>query len=217
VSEESPGGAFRTCYLRCPSRKPRLAGRQAARFPPHPATPTPSIWSAISSTDGRWKSSWHCRNRTMISCRDAGKARKGAKVIYIPAITTIPAQLLRHAFRRHRRGRERVHTGVDGKALSRHSRDIFDLVVQTRAGSPISATRPMTRESRMNRFVNFSAAVRRAYWFAVAMAKQKVKNAVIISARSGCAGRRSAASWRRWRDLGHIHYAVIATTMASAT
>jgi len=141
VSEESRSGAFALCLSPMSISEPAARRRQAADFlRTHDAD---TIYLVGDIVDG-WalKSSWHWPHRTMISCRDAAEsAEKGPRSSTSPQSRRVPAQLLRHAFRRHRRGENAVHYRLRRQALSRHSRHIFDLVVQNAAGSPISATK----------------------------------------------------------------------------
>jgi len=92
-----------------------------------------------------------------------------------------------------------IHTGVDGRRYSSFTAIIFDLVVPERALARPSRRQGYDFAIQMNRLVNF---FRRAFGVpllvAVAMGKQKVKNAVnYIGAFRKDAGRRSPPPRRR--------------------
>ena len=144
--------------------------------------PTRSTSSATSSTAGRCKRGWYWpQSHNDVVQKLLRKARKGARIVYVPGNhDEFLRDYLRHAFRRHRGGRRRDPRGRRRAALSRDARrPVRPRGDAARAGSRCSATRPTTSRSRLNRIFN---AVRRRlgfpYWSLSQWAKLKVKNAV---------------------------------------
>ena len=169
-------------------------------------TPTPSIWSAISSTAGRCSRGWYWPQ--IAQRRGAEAAAQGAQGrahrLRARQSRRIPARLLRHAFRRHRGGGERHPRRRRRQALSGHPRrHLRSRGARRRAGSPCSATRPTISRSPLNRLFN---ALRRSfgvpYWSLSQWAKLKVKNAVnYIGAFEKTLAAEAQAPRRRRRDL----------------
>ena len=151
------------------------------------------------------KSSWHWpQSHNDFVQKMLRKARKGAKVIYVPGNHD---EFLRNYYGTHFGGidvvENAIHTGVDGRRYLVIHGDIFDLVVQNARWLAHLGDKAYDFAIQMNRLVNF---FRRGfgvpYWSLSQWAKQKVKNAVnYIGAFETRACRRSAASRRRWRDL----------------
>ena len=141
------------------------------------------------------------------------KARKGARVIYVPGQPRrVPARLLRHAFRRHRGGGERrsmtaptagaisSSTATSSTSWCKHARWLAHL-----------GDKAYDFAIQINRFVN---VVRRRlgvpYWSLSQWAKLKVKNAVNYIG----AFEQTLASEAQRHDAdgvicGHIHHATI--------
>ena len=140
------------------------------------------------------------------------KARKGAKVIYVPGNHD---EFLRNYYGTHFGGidvvENTVHTGVDGRRYLVIHGDIFDLVVQNARWLAHLGDKAYDFAIQMNRLVNF---FRRAfgvpYWSLSQWAKLKVKNAVNYI---GAFEQTLAAEARRHGAdgviCGHIHYATI--------
>jgi UDP-2,3-diacylglucosamine pyrophosphatase LpxH len=140
------------------------------------------------------------------------KARKGAKVIYIPGNHD---EFLRNYYGTHFGGidvvENAVHAGVDGKRFLVIHGDIFDLVVQNARWLAHLGDKAYDFAIQMNRFVNFFRRIFGVpYWSLSQWAKQKVKNAVnYIGAFENAL---AAEARRHGADgviCGHIHYAVI--------
>src|SRR5712691_1673956 len=140
------------------------------------------------------------------------KARKGAKVIYVPGNHD---EFLRNYYGTHFGGidvfENTIHTGVDGRRYLVIHGDIFDLVVQNARWLAHLGDKAYDFAIQMNRFVN---AFRRwfgvPYWSLSQWAKLKVKNAVNYI---GAFEQTLAAEARRHGAdgviCGHIHYATI--------
>ena len=99
------------------------------------------------------------------------KARKGAKVIYVPGNHD---EFLRNYYGTHFGGidvvENTIHTGVDGRRYLVIHGDIFDLVVQNARWLAHLGDKAYDFAIQMNRLVNFfRRAVRRALLVAVAM------------------------------------------------
>lgn len=140
------------------------------------------------------------------------KARKGAKVIYVPGNHD---EFLRDYYGTHFAGidvvESAIHDGADGRRYLVIHGDIFDLVVQNARWLAHLGDKAYTLAIQVNRFVN---AVRRSfgvpYWSLSQWAKLKVKNAVnYIGAYEQAL---LAEARRRYADgvvCGHIHHAII--------
>ena len=213
MSEEFPSGAFALCS------SPTFISEPAARRPTDcwissaAMTPTPSIWSAISSTAGRCESGWYWpQSHNDFVQKMLRKARKGAKIIYVPGNHD---EFLRNYYGTHFGGidvvEDTIHVGADGKRYLVIHGDIFDLVVQNARWLAHLGDKAYDFAIRMNRLVNF---FRRAfgvpYWSLSQWAKLKVKNAVNYI---GAFEQTLAAEARRHGAdgviCGHIHYATI--------
>ena len=140
------------------------------------------------------------------------KARKGAKVIYVPGNHD---EFLRNYYGTHFGGIEVVeniiHAGVDGKRYLVIHGDIFDLVVQNARWLAHLGDKAYDFAIQMNRLVNFFRRLFGVpYWSLSQWAKLKVKNAVnyIGAFEQTLAGE----ARRHGADgviCGHIHYATI--------
>ena len=140
------------------------------------------------------------------------KARKGAKVVYIPGNHD---EFLRDYYGTHFAGidvaEDAIHLGVDGRRYLVIHGDMFDLVVQNARWLAYLGDKAYDFAIRVNRLVNF---VRRGfgapYWSLSQWAKLKVKNAVNYI---GAFEQALAAEARRQHAdgviCGHIHYAAI--------
>ena len=205
MSDELPERRFRTLFISDVHLGAR--GSQADRLldflRSHDAD---TIYLVGDIVDG-WalKSNWYWpQSHNDFVQKMLRKARKGAKVIYVPGNHD---EFLRNYYGTHFGGidvvENTVHTGVDGKRYLVIHGDIFDLVVQNARWLAHLGDKAYDFAIQMNRLVNF---FRRAfgvpYWSLSQWAKLKVKNAVnYIGAFEADARRRSAPSRRRRRDL----------------
>jgi UDP-2,3-diacylglucosamine pyrophosphatase LpxH len=159
------------------------------------------------------KSSWHWpQSHNDFVQKMLRKARKGAKVIYIPGNHD---EFLRRYYGTHFGGidvvENAVHTGVDGKRYLVIHGDIFDLVVQNARWLAHLGDKAYDFAIQMNRLVNFFRKLFGVpYWSLSQWAKQKVKKAVNYI---GAFETALVAEARRHNAegviCGHIHYAVI--------
>ena len=213
VSDEGPERRFRTLFISDVHLGAR--GSQAdllldfLRY--HDAD---TIYLVGDIVDG-WalKSSWNWpQSHNDLVQKLLRKARKGAKVIYIPGNHD---EFLRNYYGTHFGGidvvENTVHTGVDGKRYLVIHGDIFDLVVQNARWLAHLGDKAYDFAIQMNRFVNFFRRMFKVpYWSLSQWAKQKVKNAVNYI---GAFEQALAAEARRHDAdgviCGHIHYAVI--------
>ena len=140
------------------------------------------------------------------------KARKGAKVIYVPGNHD---EFLRNYYGTHFGGidvvENTIHTGVDGRRYLVIHGDIFDLVVQNARWLAHLGDKAYDFAIQMNRLVNFFRRMFGVpYWSLSQWAKLKVKNAVNYI---GAFEQTLAAEARRHGAdgviCGHIHYATI--------
>src|SRR3954463_9192794 len=213
VSDESRERRFLSLFIADVHLGPR--GSQAAllldflRF--HDAD---TIYLVGDIVDG-WalKSSWHWpQSHNDLVQKLLRKARKGAKVIYIPGNHD---EFLRNYYGTHFGGidvvENTVHTSADGKRYLVIHGDIFDLVVQNARWLAHLGDKAYDFAIQMNRLVNFFRrlfGVR--YWSLSQWAKLKVKNAVNYI---GAFEKTLAGEARRHGAdgviCGHIHYATI--------
>jgi UDP-2,3-diacylglucosamine pyrophosphatase LpxH len=159
------------------------------------------------------KSSWHWpQSHNDFVQKMLRKARKGAKVIYIPGNHD---EFLRRYYGTHFGGidvvENAVHAGVDGKRYLVIHGDIFDLVVQNARWLAHLGDKAYDFAIQMNRLVNFFRKLFGVpYWSLSQWAKQKVKKAVNYI---GAFETALVAEARRHNAegviCGHIHYAVI--------
>src|SRR6202048_4551173 len=132
MSDELPERRFRPLFI--PDAHLGARGSQAARllsFPPCPDADT--IYLVGDIVDG-WalKSSWYWpQSHNDFVQKMLRKARKGAKVIYVPGNHD---EFLRNYYGTHFGGidvvENTIHEGADGKRYLVIHGDIFDLVVQ---------------------------------------------------------------------------------------
>ena len=212
-SEESPERRFRTLFISDVHLGAR--GSQADKLLDFLRThDADTIYLVGDIVDG-WalKSNWYWpQSHNDFVQKMLRKARKGAKVIYIPGNHD---EFLRNYYGTHFGGidvvENAVHTGVDGKRFLVIHGDIFDLVVQNARWLAHLGDKAYDFAIQMNRFVNFFRRMFGVpYWSLSQWAKQKVKNAVnyIGAFESALA----AEARRHGADgviCGHIHYAVI--------
>ncbi|MEY9665835.1 UDP-2,3-diacylglucosamine pyrophosphatase LpxH/glycosyltransferase involved in cell wall biosynthesis [Bradyrhizobium diazoefficiens] len=205
VSDESPERRFRTLFISDVHLGAR--GSQAdllldfLRY--HDAE---TIYLVGDIVDG-WalKSSWHWpQSHNDLVQKLLRKARKGAKVIYIPGNHD---EFLRNYYGTHFGGidvvENTVHTGVDGKRYLVIHGDIFDLVVQNARWLAHLGDKAYDFAIQMNRFVNFFRRMFKVpYWSLSqwAQAEGQERRQLYRRVRAG-ARRRSAPSRRRRRDL----------------
>ena len=140
------------------------------------------------------------------------KARKGAKVIYVPGNHD---EFLRNYYGTHFGGidvvENTIHEGADGKRYLVIHGDIFDLVVQNARWLAHLGDKAYDFAIQMNRLVNFFRRMFGVpYWSLSQWAKLKVKNAVNYI---GAFEKTLAGEARRHGAdgviCGHIHYATI--------
>ncbi len=213
VSEDSPDRRFRSLFISDVHLGAR--GSQADKLldflRSHDAD---TIYLVGDIVDG-WalKSSWHWpQSHNDFVQKMLRKARKGAKVVYIPGNHD---EFLRNYYGTHFGGIDVVenalHTGADGKRFLVIHGDIFDLVVQNARWLAHLGDKAYDFAIQMNRFVNFFRRLFGVpYWSLSQWAKQRVKNAVnYIGAFENAL---AAEARRHGADgviCGHIHYAVI--------
>src|SRR6201996_5520283 len=212
-SEESPERRFRTLFISDVHLGAR--GSQADKLLDFLRThDADTIYLVGDIVDG-WalRSGWYWpQSHNDFVQKMLRKARKGAKVIYIPGNHD---EFLRNYYGTHFGGidvvENAVHTGVDGRRYLVIHGDIFDLVVQNARWLAHLGDKAYDFAIQMNRLVNF---FRRAfgvpYWSLSQWAKQKVKNAVNYIGAFETA--LAAEARRHGADgviCGHIHYAVI--------
>jgi len=213
LSEELPERRFRTLFISDVHLGAR--GSQADRLldflRSHDAD---TIYLVGDIVDG-WalQSSWYWpQSHNDFVQKVLRKARKGAKVIYVPGNHD---EFLRNYYGTHFGGidvvENTVHVGADGRRYLVIHGDIFDLVVQNARWLAHLGDKAYDFAIQMNRLVNF---FRRAfgvpYWSLSQWAKLKVKNAVNYI---GAFETTLAAEARRHGAdgviCGHIHYATI--------
>src|ERR1700744_4366774 len=213
MSEELPERRFRTLFISDVHLGAR--GSQADKLLDflrvHDAD---TIYLVGDIVDG-WalKSGWHWpQSHNDFVQKMLRKARKGAKVIYIPGNHD---EFLRKYYGTHFGGidvvENAVHTGADGKRYLVIHGDIFDLVVQNARWLAHLGDKAYDFAIQMNRLVNFFRRLFGVgYWSLSQWAKQKVKKAVNYI---GAFENALVAEARRYDAegviCGHIHYAVI--------
>ena len=213
LSEESPERRFRTLFISDVHLGAR--GSQADRLldflKSHDAD---TIYLVGDIVDG-WalKSNWYWpQSHNDFVQKMLRKARKGAKVIYVPGNHD---EFLRNYYGTHFGGidvvENTVHEGVDGKRYLVIHGDIFDLVVQNARWLAHLGDKAYDFAIQMNRLVNFFRRMFGVpYWSLSQWAKQKVKNAVNYI---GAFEKTLAGEARRHGAdgviCGHIHYAII--------
>jgi UDP-2,3-diacylglucosamine pyrophosphatase LpxH len=159
------------------------------------------------------RSSWHWpQSHNDLVQKMLRKARKGAKVIYVPGNHD---EFLRGYYGTHFGGidvvENIVHTAADGKRYLVIHGDIFDLVVQNARWLAHLGDKAYDFAIQVNRLVNF---VRRMfgvrYWSLSQWAKLKVKNAVnYIGAFEAALAAEARRHGAEGVICGHIHYATI--------
>ena len=168
-------------HFRCASRRPRVPGRARCSTSCAGTRPKRSISSATSSTAGSSSPAGSGRRRITTWCRSfCGKARKGARVVYVPGNhDEFLRDYLRHPFRRHRGGRERDPCRRRRAALPRDPwrplrprGDAGALARARLAARPTTMRSSSTESSTARRRLGFP------YWSLSQWAKLKVKNAV---------------------------------------
>ena len=213
MSEEQPERRFRTLFISDVHLGAR--GSQADKLLDflrvHDAD---TIYLVGDIVDG-WalKSSWHWpQSHNDFVQKMLRKARKGAKVIYIPGNHD---EFLRNYYGTHFGGIDVVenalHTGADGRRYLVIHGDIFDLVVQNARWLAHLGDKAYDFAIQMNRLVNsFRKLFGVPYWSLSQWAKLKVKNAVKFIG----AFERELATEAKKRGAdgvicGHIHHAAI--------
>ena len=213
MSEESPERRFRTLFISDVHLGAR--GSQADRLLDflrcHDAD---TIYLVGDIVDG-WalKSGWYWpQSHNDFVQKMLRKARKGAKVIYVPGNHD---EFLRNYYGTHFGGidvvENTIHDGADGKRYLVIHGDIFDLVVQNARWLAHLGDKAYDFAIQMNRLVNFFRRMFGVpYWSLSQWAKLKVKNAVnyIGAFEQTLAGE----ARRHGADgviCGHIHYAAI--------
>ncbi|WP_041798093.1 UDP-2,3-diacylglucosamine diphosphatase [Rhodopseudomonas palustris] len=159
------------------------------------------------------KSSWYWpQSHNDFAQKLLRKARKGARVIYIPGNHD---EFLRSYYGTHFGGIEvaesAIHTGVDGRRYLVIHGDMFDLVVQNARWLAHVGDKAYDLAIRLNRIVN---ALRRwfgvPYWSLSQWAKHKVKNAVnYIGAFEQTLAQEARRHGTEGVICGHIHTAAI--------
>ena len=150
LSEESPERRFRTLFISDVHLGAR--GSQAEQLldflTSHDAD---TIYLVGDIVDG-WalKSGWYWpQSHNDFVQKMLRKARKGAKVIYVPGNHD---EFLRNYYGTHFGGidvvENAIHEASTGSAISSFTATFSTSWCRTRAGSPISATRPTTSRSR---------------------------------------------------------------------
>ena len=213
MSEEQPERRFRTLFVSDVHLGAR--GSQADKLLDflrvHDAD---TIYLVGDIVDG-WalKSSWHWpQSHNDFVQKMLRKARKGAKVIYIPGNHD---EFLRNYYGTHFGGIEvieqTVHEAADGKRYLVIHGDIFDLVVQNARWLAHLGDKAYDFAIQMNRLVNmFRKLFGVPYWSLSQWAKLKVKNAVnYIGAFEQTLANEARRHGADGVICGHIHYAVI--------
>ncbi len=213
MSEEQPERRFRTLFISDVHLGAR--GSQADKLLDflrvHDAD---TIYLVGDIVDG-WalKSSWHWpQSHNDFVQKMLRKARKGAKVIYVPGNHD---EFLRRYYGTHFGGidvvENAVHVGADGKRYLVIHGDIFDLVVQNARWLAHLGDRAYDFAIQMNRLVNFFRRMFGVgYWSLSQWAKQKVKKAVnYIGAFEDALVAEARRHNAEGVICGHIHYAVI--------
>ena len=213
LSEDGPERRFRTlfisdvhlgtrgcqadrCWTSCaPRRRDDLPGRRYRRWL---GAARRLVLAAAAQRRRAEAAAQGAQGRTHHLC--AGQSRRS------------PARLLRHPFRRHRGGGEQPCTRAPtASAISSFMATCSIWSCRTRAGSPISATRPMISPSAS--IASFNGVRRRLgfpYWSLSQWAKLKVKNAVnYIGAFEKTLAAEARASRADGVICGHIHHAAI--------
>src|SRR5438309_2285186 len=213
MSEESPERRFRTLFISDVHLGAR--GSQAEQLldflKGHDAD---TIYLVGDIVDG-WalQSNWYWpQSHNDFVQKMLRKARKGAKVIYVPGNHD---EFLRNYYGTHFGGidvvENTIHTGVDGRRYLVIHGDIFDLVVQNARWLAHLGDKAYDFAIQMNRLVNFFRRMFGVpYWSLSQWAKLKVKNAVNYI---GAFEKTLAGEARRHGAdgviCGHIHYATI--------
>ena len=213
LSEDSPERRFRTLFISDVHLGAR--GSQADQLLDFLRThDADTIYLVGDIVDG-WalKSSWYWpQSHNDFVQKMLRKARKGAKVIYVPGNHD---EFLRNYYGTHFGGidvvENTIHDGVDGKRYLVIHGDIFDLVVQNARWLAHLGDKAYDFAIQMNRLVNFFRRMFGVpYWSLSQWAKQKVKNAVNYI---GAFEKTLAGEARRHGAdgviCGHIHYAAI--------
>ena len=205
LSDETPERRFRTLFISDVHLGAR--GSQADRLLDFLRThDADTIYLVGDIVDG-WalKSNWYWpQSHNDFVQKMLRKARKGAKVIYVPGNHD---EFLRNYYGTHFGGIDVVeniiHTGVDGKRYLVIHGDIFDLVVQNARWLAHLGDKAYDFAIQMNRLVNFFRPhVRRALLVAVAMGQAEGQERRQLYRRVRAdAGGRGAAARRRRRDL----------------
>jgi UDP-2,3-diacylglucosamine pyrophosphatase LpxH len=213
MSDECPERRFRTLFISDVHLGAR--GSQADRLLDFLRThDADTIYLVGDIVDG-WalQSSWYWpQSHNDFVQKMLRKARKGAKVIYVPGNHD---EFLRNYYGTHFGGidvvEDIIHEGVDGRRYLVIHGDIFDLVVQNARWLAHLGDKAYDFAIRMNRIVNtFRRWFGVPYWSLSQWAKLKVKNAVnyIGAFEQTLAGE----ARRHGADgviCGHIHYATI--------
>jgi UDP-2,3-diacylglucosamine pyrophosphatase LpxH len=213
MSEECPQRRFRTLFISDVHLGAR--GSQADRLLDFLRThDADTIYLVGDIVDG-WalQSNWYWpQSHNDFVQKMLRKARKGAKVIYVPGNHD---EFLRNYYGTHFGGidvvENIVHEGVDGKRYLVIHGDIFDLVVQNARWLAHLGDKAYDFAIQMNRVVNaFRRCFGMSYWSLSQWAKLKVKNAVnyIGAFEQTLAGE----ARRHGADgviCGHIHTAAI--------
>jgi UDP-2,3-diacylglucosamine pyrophosphatase LpxH len=213
MSDECPERRFRTLFISDVHLGAR--GSQAERLLDFLRThDADTIYLVGDIVDG-WalQSSWYWpQSHNDFVQKMLRKARKGAKVIYIPGNHD---EFLRNYYGTHFGGIDVVeniiHEGADGRRYLVIHGDIFDLVVQNARWLAHIGDKAYDLAIRMNRVVN---AARRwfgvPYWSLSQWAKLKVKNAVnYIGAFEHTLAGEARRHGADGVICGHIHYATI--------
>jgi UDP-2,3-diacylglucosamine pyrophosphatase LpxH len=212
-SEENPERRFRTLFISDVHLGAR--GSQADKLLDFLRGHDADVIYLVGDIVDGWalKSSWHWpQSHNDFVQKMLRKARKGAKVVYIPGNHD---EFLRQYYGTHFGGidvvENAVHTGADGRRYFVIHGDIFDLVVQNARWLAHLGDKAYDFAIQMNRFVNFFRRMFGVpYWSLSQWAKQKVKNAVNYIGAFETA--LAAEARRHGADgviCGHIHYATI--------
>src|SRR3979411_1005188 len=180
-SEESPERRFRTLFISDVHLGAR--GSQAEQLLDFFRSPHAAPISLVGDIVDGWalRSSWYWpQSHNDFVQKMLRKARKGAKVIYVPGNHD---EFLRNYYGTHFGGidvvENTIHEGVDGKRYLVIHGDIFDLVVQNARWLALSGEHAHHFAIQMNRIVNaFRPCFRVPYWSLSQWARLKVKHAV---------------------------------------
>src|SRR5215204_1865285 len=181
LSDETPERRFRTLFISDVHLGAR--GSQADRLLDFLKThDADTIYLVGDIVDG-WalRSNWYWpQSHNDFVQKMLRKARKGAKVIYVPGNHD---EFLRNYYGTHFGGidvvENTIHEGADGKRYLVIHGDIFDLVVQNARWLAHLGDKAYDFAIQMNRLVNFFRRMFGVpYWSLSQWAKLKVKNAV---------------------------------------